>query len=111
MWNEPTPGQLSAIPKLYETETTPLEDKLIYLHFFISGSDWYVAEYDGKDLFWGFAILGGDYLNAEWGYIPFNELKEIKIQGLFEVETETHWRIRPAREVDKIAKCHGHWKQ
>jgi hypothetical protein len=89
----------------------PLEDKLIYPHFLIAGSDWYVAEFDGKDLFWGFVILGGDYLNAEWSYIPFNELKEIKIRGLFEVETDTHWRIRPAWEVDKIIKCHPHWKR
>ena len=64
------------------TEKTPLQDKLIYLHFFIAGCDWYIAEYDGNDLFWGFAILHEDYFNAEWGYIPMSELKEINIHGL-----------------------------
>ena len=111
MWNEPTPDQLTAIPKLYATENTPLQDKLLYLHFFIASCDWYIAEFDGEDLFWGFAILNEDYFNAEWGYISFDELKAIKVQGLFEIDCEINWRVRPAREVDKIAKCHSHWKQ
>jgi hypothetical protein len=46
MWNEPTKEQLDKIPKLYETERVPLKEKLIWLHFFIGGCDWYVAEYD-----------------------------------------------------------------
>ena len=60
----------------------------IHLHFFISDCDWYIAEYDGDDLFWGFAILNGDLLNAEWGYISFAELKSIKINGWLEVDCE-----------------------
>ena len=40
MWNTPTTDRLSKIPKLYETEHIPLQDKLIYLHFFIGGCDW-----------------------------------------------------------------------
>jgi len=44
--------RLDRIPRLYETENVPLKDKLIYLHFFIGGCDWYIAEYDGEDLFW-----------------------------------------------------------
>ncbi len=57
MWNTPTKKRLSKIPKLYETEGVALKDKLIYLHFFIGDCDWYIAEYDGEDLFWGYAIL------------------------------------------------------
>ena len=110
MWNEPTPDQLVDIPKLYATENIPLEDKLIYLHFFTASSDWYIAEFDSEDLFWGFTILNEDYFNAEWDYISFKELKAIKVLGLFEIDCEINWRIRPAREVDKIAKCHNHWK-
>ena len=109
MWNEPTSDQLASVPKLYATEKTPLEDKLIYIHFFIGGCDWYIAEFDGEDLFWGFAILNQDYGNAEWGYISFDELKAIKVQGLFEIDHDLNWRVRPAREVEKITKCH-HWK-
>lgn len=108
MWNEPTKRQLDQIPRLYRTESCPLEDKLIYMHFFLAGCDWFVAEYDGRDIFWGFAILNEDYLNAEWGYISFSELKSLDLLGL-EVEHDLCWRIRPAREVDKILKAHPHW--
>ncbi len=67
MWNTPTEEELAKIPRLYETENIPLKDKIIHLHFFIGGCDWYIVEYDGDDLFWGYAILNGDTENAEWG--------------------------------------------
>ena len=103
MWNEPSPERLARIPRLYETEHIPAEDKTIQLHFFIGGCDWYVAEYDGHDLFYGYAILNGDHLNAEWGYFSFAELKAVKV-GFIEVdcELEQYWRVRPASEVEKI---------
>jgi len=104
MWNEPSKERLVKIHKLYETEAVPFADKLICLHFFIGGSDWYIAEYDGEDLFWGYAILNNDYINAEWGYISFSELKEIKIDGWLEIdcELEEHWKVRKASEIKKI---------
>ena len=76
MWNKPGKEQLAKIPRLYETEKINGKDKIIYLHFFIGGCDWYIAEFDGEDLFFGFAILN-DPQNAEWGYISFQELDEI----------------------------------
>ena len=103
MWNIPSKERLEQIPKLYETEHIPLKNKLIYLHFFIAGCDWYVAEYDGEDLFWGYAILNGDIQNAEWGYVSFNELKKLKLKWLeVDSETEEIWRVRKASEIDKI---------
>ena len=103
MWNTPSKERLAKIPKLYETEHIPLKDKLIYLHFFIAGCDWYIAEYDGNDLFWGFAILNNDHHNAEWGYISFNELKALKLKWLeVDCETEEVWQILRASEIDKI---------
>ena len=110
MWNEPSQEQLKKIPGLYETEDTPLGEKLVYLHFFIGGCDWYVTEYDGDDLFFGYAILNGDEEMAEWGYISFEELKKLKIPPGFEVECEAFWRIRKAREVEKI-KVASHWEE
>lgn len=104
MWNEPSQERLDKIPELYETEEIPLKEKLVYLHFFIGGCDWYIAEYDGNDLLWGYAILNGDYQMAEWGYISFSELKEIKVGGWIEIdcELESHWRIKKASEILKI---------
>ena len=109
MWNVPTKERLTKIPRLYETENIPLKDKFIYLHFFIGDCHWYIAEYDGDNLFWGYVILNNDYVNAEWGYISFCELKEIKINGLFEVdcEFEEFWQVKKALEVEIIRKAHG----
>jgi hypothetical protein len=104
MWNEPTKEKLATIPKFYETEKIPLKDKKIHLHFFIFDCDWYIAEYDGEETFFGFVILGNDYHNAEWGYVNFNDLKNICLIGT-EVDSETPWRICKASEIEKICKA------
>ena len=57
MWNKPSQEQLGKVPGLYQTENVELEDKIIAMHFFIGGCDWYVAEYDGEDIFFGFVNL------------------------------------------------------
>ncbi len=104
MWNEPTETQLAKLPRLYQTENTPLKGKQIYLHFFIGGCNWYVAEYDGEDLFWGYTILNNDFDMAEWGYISFQELKEFKIHPGFEIDCEKDWQVRKAVEIEKIRR-------
>ncbi len=101
MWNEPTPEQLARIPRLYETENTPLKDKPIHLHCFIGGCDWFISEYDGEDLFFGYAILGDPEL-AEWGYISFRELKQIRIPPGIEVDCEIFDPPRRASGIEKI---------
>lgn len=101
MWNEPTDKELSKIPKLYETEKIKPKDKKIYFHFFIGGSDWFIAEYSQiEDLFFGFTILNNDHENAEWGYISFTELKDLKM-GFIEVDRDLHWKIQKASEIVK----------
>jgi hypothetical protein len=108
MWNEPTKERLSKIPKLYKTENIQLKDKLIYLHFFIAGSDWYIAEFDGQDHFWGYAILNNDFDMAEWGYISFKELKEINISRIeIDCELEKYFPIRKASEIERVCKGNG----
>ncbi len=67
MWNKPNKEQFAAIPRLYTTEKIGSKDKIVHLHFFIGGCDWYVAEFDGEELFFGYANLN-DAQNAEWGY-------------------------------------------
>ena len=106
MWNIPDERQLYEVPKMYETESIPPEEKIVHLHFFIGGCDWYVCEYDGVDTFFGYAILNSNYLNAEWGYVNFDELQSVKI-GFMEIDCDLFWNKRPAKEVDKIAKRCG----
>jgi hypothetical protein len=108
MWNTPTEKDLAKIPNLYESENISMKDKLIHLHFFIMGSDWYIAEYNGKDLFWGFVILNEDYEMAEWGFISFAEMKEIIVEPGIEIECELGWQIKKACEIEKITRAQGY---
>jgi len=103
MWNEPSLARLSNIPRLYETEHIPLKDKIIHLHFFIGGCDWFIAEYDGDDLFFGYAILNNDTQNAEWGYVSFDELRELNVRGIeIDCELAEHWPPTPVSQIPKI---------
>ena len=101
MWNEPTKKQLEAIPKLYATEEVKAADKIIFLHFFIGGCDWYVAEFDGEDTFFGYAILNSDTEMAEWGYVNLSELKSLKVHGI-EIDRELNWTPKKASLIPKI---------
>ena len=101
MWNKPSEKLLRQIPKLSATDTVPAKAKLIWLHFFFGDCDWYVAEYDGDDLFFGFVVLHGDMHNAEWGYFTLSELVDIVIHG-FEVDCEFDWQPIPAGAIERI---------
>ena len=103
MWNIPSKERLDRIPRLYATENVPIKDKEIHLHFFIGGCDWYVAEYDGEDLFFGYAILNGDFECAEWGYVNFTELKSLKSSFVeIDCELEEFWGVKKVSEISKI---------
>jgi N12 class adenine-specific DNA methylase len=92
----------TAVPPLYATEGQPNGDKVIHLHYFAGGSDWWLVEYDptiGEGF--GYACRGGDADMAEWGYVNLPELEPIRAaRGLVIVERDLYWTPRPAREVD-----------
>ncbi len=67
MWNIPTKERLDKIAKLYETEHTLFENKIIHLHFFIGGCDWFICEDDGQDTFFGFCVLNNHLEFTKWG--------------------------------------------
>ena len=109
MWNTPSKQRLAQIPKFYETEGVPATEKIIHLHFFLAGCDWYVCEFDGFDTFFGFVILNGDYQTAEWGYFTIHKLDRLNVRGL-EIDMDLYWEIRPASKVANICQAQG-WKQ
>ncbi|XXJ18883.1 DUF2958 domain-containing protein [Desulfovibrio caledoniensis] len=100
-------GLIPRMPRLYETEDTPAEEKLIWIHFFMGESHWYAAEFDGKDTFFGFSVLNGDMQNAEWGYFSLAELIELRV-GRFVVCIEDGWRVREFGEI--MRERHGEEK-
>ena len=92
-----------SIPRLYETDGTPPERKVVYEHWFLPwrpGFFWLIAELDPEEMrAFGYACLN-DPAMAEWGYIDLNEL-------LFQVgaASDEHWEpclfpeaLRRARE-------------
>tara|TARA_R100000306_G_C4380997_1_gene144335 strand:+ start:1264 stop:1740 length:477 start_codon:yes stop_codon:yes gene_type:complete len=114
MWNEPTKAELATLPKLYESENMSATDVVIRMHFFMGSADWYVAEYDGKDRFFGYVNLG-DPQCAEWGYFLLSELrdicfstphitqkndKSIDINISTRVDRDLYWEPKPFGDID-----------
>lgn len=86
------------IPKLYETEETELEDKVIYQKWELPrvGFYWLIAEYDPeKRLAFGYANLNDPEM-AEWGYISIDELKE---NGAVPVED---WKPAKFKDIEEM---------
>ncbi len=70
---------ITTMPKTYETDGIPKLQKIAYLHYFSSSSDWYILEKDIEEeqlQAFGFTILNGDMEDAELGYIDIEELKK-----------------------------------
>ena len=93
-------------PKLYSTEEVPAAEKLIYAHYFLGGSEWFLAEVSVEEFIgFGWCVLNGDLLNAEWGYVSLVELEGITlpIEGTEAkvrlVERDIDWLVRTAREA------------
>jgi hypothetical protein len=117
MLNPPPQCVLDQIPFLYANEHTQTRapDIVIHLHFFVGSCDWWIAEFDREDTFFGFANLGDDQC-AEWGYVSLAELASIGRSGLsvsvidartdtvighmpLTVQWDENWQPRPFREV------------
>ena len=58
--------------------------------------------------FFGYAILNNDLQNAEWGYVNFDELQSIRTREGFEIDRDLHWRIRQAKDVDRIRDAYNY---
>ncbi|QDT42553.1 hypothetical protein Pan241w_26380 [Gimesia alba] len=110
MWNHESPEYYaSKLPKLYETESVSPQDKIIHEHLFIGNCDWFAAEFGLEEqLFFGYAILNGDYQMAEWGYFSLPELESINVNG-FEVDRDLFWKPKKASEIEQICLGEG-WK-
>lgn len=99
-------GIIEGMPKTYETDDIKAKDKIIHLHYFHGGSDWYIAEKDknpDQNQMFGYTILNGDDINAEWGYISAIELRENNIELDFYFDPEKFSEIRKL-EVSDVHK-------
>jgi hypothetical protein len=69
--------RLNAIAQLIPGigKTDGMKEHPAALHYFYAGLDFYIAEFDGNDLFFGYAILNGDFENSEFGYSSLSKIK------------------------------------
>jgi hypothetical protein len=105
---------IDSMPGQYETDKIKAADKIVHLHYFQGDSDWYIVEKDkgqskkeeeeaglvyGKQYqAFGYAILNGDTINAEWGYVNIQELIENN------VELDFYWTPKKFSEIKKGEK-------
>jgi hypothetical protein len=84
---------IESMPGPYGTEGTARPEKMVYLHYFQGGSDFYILERDnlpGRQYqAFGYTILNGDLENAEFGYID--------IFGLIELGVELDFYFKPVK--------------
>jgi hypothetical protein len=106
MLNAPNRNELQALPRLYSSEDIPDEDKLIHMHFFLPGYDWYAVTFNGRDSFMGFIVMGGNTANAAWSYFSLAELRRIRLHGV-EVERDMEWKPIPGKAIGITTSAGG----
>jgi hypothetical protein len=94
------------LPPLYAQDGDP--NAKAYVKFFdpMGAGTWYASEFDGEDLFFGFADLGMGPGYAELGYFSLKELESVKEhrRGLLGIERDLHWTPRLLSEIVETAK-------
>ena len=89
------------LPKLYETENVPLEEKLVHAKLFTPDSNWTWFIIEGEEQedgdFLLFAWVCG--LEREFGYVSLRELESVRGPLGLPIERDLHFKPRPLREV------------
>ena len=111
MINRPAESELAKLADMKIDKNTPLEDRVIHMHFFLDGHDWYLSEYDPqKRVFFGYMVPKDDYRNARWDYFSIDHLDQIKSKTSSQVIRNTHWEPKPAIKIDRIRDAYN-WKK
>ena len=89
------------LPKLYETENVPLEEKLVHAKLFTPDSNWTWFIIEGEEQedgdFLLFAWVCG--LEREFGYVSLRELESVRGPLGLPVERDIFFKPRLLREV------------
>lgn len=90
--------EANKIPKLYGTEY--LEDPLVMCKFFFHNSNWswYVIEFDGKDIFYGY-VAG---FRAELGYFSLKELESVRGPFGLNIERDLYFEPQSLSEIKEL---------
>jgi hypothetical protein len=95
----------NALPALYATEKTPLEEKVVVCKFFdpTSGWTWYViegGEDEGEFLFWGLVVGHED----EFGYFTLGELTATRGRRGLPIERDLYFSPCKLSELREVAR-------
>lgn len=88
------------LPELYSQENEA--DPMVICKFFTpdAGWTWYVIEFDGQDLFFGY-VIG---IEPELGYFTLSELSEVR--GVLGLPVERDLWFKPIR-LSEVKKLHN----
>lgn len=89
-------------PKLYETESIPIEEKTVIAKFFTPDANWtwYAVEYDPKQgMFWGLV----DGLEKEWGYFTLTELHKVRGRLGLPIERDLYFGQPQIKDIPGLA--------
>ena len=91
------------IPPLYSTEDD--DDPVVQAKFFTPDSNWtwYVLEFDGEDLFFGFVV--GHY--PEMGYFSLSEMESVRGPLGLPIERDLHFTpTRLSKVKEQVNRLH-----
>jgi len=107
----------SISPKATNTEqikidkNTPLEERVIHMHFFMDGHDWYLSEYDPiSRTFYGYYVPQDQYHRACWGRFNIDDLYYMRDHKNRRVTRNTDWMPRRAMDIDRVRDAHD-WQK
>ena len=93
-------SMVETMPVTYQQEGLG-EEAVAHLHYFLGDCHWYITEKDKDgevDQAFGFAILHGDLICAEYGYIPISELVDTGVGA----ELDFHFKPTPMSQVKQM---------
>lgn len=90
---------IEKLPKLYETESIKLLDKVVIAKLFHPASNWtwYIIEFDGEDICWG--LISGH--EVEFGYFSLKEIAQVKGPLGLPVERDQHFQPTLLKDIAK----------
>jgi hypothetical protein len=91
------PPKSVKVPALYATNVVPAPDKVVAVHYFSAGGDWWLTELSesgstGRLTGFGYVRLAAYPECAQWGYVDMEELETINAHhGFVIVERDCFW--------------------
>ena len=98
---------INAMPELYAQDGKG-KDTIVHAHYFVGGYDFWCTECsrEGDDI----TMFGLTHLfETELGITSFNEMKAIRVKGIFPVEFDEYWE--PCRLADLTDENARDWVQ